>query len=323
MSLAEIRRQHGPDGVTDLVAGDWPAGSITDDTQMTLFTAEAMIRALHRFNDRGLASPAAMARRAYLRWLHTQGEPIHEEVLDGWLVGVKGLCARRAPGTTCLSALRSGGYGERDAPVNDSKGCGGVMRVAPVGLALRDPFPAGCEVAAVTHGHPTGQLAAGCLADLVKKLLEGMGLRDATDAAATRLAKERGHEETTAAVEKALSLADKGGPSASRVESLGGGWVAEEALAIGLYCALTARDFEHGVLLAVNHSGDSDSTGSIAGNLLGLIHGEARIPKRWLERLELRDVITEIADDLWAHFSREESPRSSSKSDDWDRYPGH
>jgi len=35
--------------------------------------------------------------------------------------------------------------------------------------------------------------------------------------------------------------------------------VAEEALSMGLYCALGAKDFEDGIILAVNHSGDSDS----------------------------------------------------------------
>lgn len=320
MSLAEIRRRHGPRGVTALVDGDWPAGSITDDTQMTLFTAEAIIRGLHRVDDPRVASLPAMARRAYLRWLHTQGErvPDAEGVLDGWLVKVSGLHARRAPGTTCLSALRSGGHGTRDAPENDSKGCGGVMRVSPVGLALRDSaFTAGCEVAAVTHGHPTGQLGAGYLAEVVANVLAGMDLDDAAREAEARLATERGHEETTAAVEKALELAEEGTPSPARVEALGGGWVAEEALAIGLYCALVARDFAHGVLLAVNHGGDSDSTGSIAGNLLGLVHGEAGIPERWLRRLELRDVVTRVADDLWAHFGRAEG----CECEDDDRYP--
>ena len=56
------------------------------------------------------------------------------------------------------------------------------------------------------------------------------------------------------------------------------------------------------MLLAVNHSGDSDSTGSIAGNILGLIHGEEGIPARWLEGLEVRDLIAAVATDLWLHF---------------------
>ncbi|WP_199781268.1 ADP-ribosylglycohydrolase family protein, partial [Cronobacter malonaticus] len=81
-------------------------------------------------------------------------------------------------------------------------------------------------------------------------------------------------------------------------KTLGEGWVAEEALAIALFCALRARSFEEGVLMAVNHDGDSDSTGAIAGNLLGAMYGIAAIPETWLARLELNAVIQEMADDL-------------------------
>ena len=137
-SIAEIRARHGPSGITDLVDGAWPAGSITDDTQMTLFSAEALIRGKHRFLERGIASAAAMARLSYLRWLATQGEQVAEDVRTGWLVNVPGLHARRAPRNTCLAALAAGGRGRPDHPVNGSKGCGGVMRVAPVGLALEE-----------------------------------------------------------------------------------------------------------------------------------------------------------------------------------------
>jgi ADP-ribosylglycohydrolase len=313
MGLAEIRHRFGPAGVTELEDGDWPCGSVTDDTQMTLFTTEALIRSHH-----GGFAPAIAARGAYLRWLSTQGEKAVMSGDPGWLVGVRGLHARRAPGGTCLSALRAGAHGTPERPVNDSKGCGGVMRIAPVGLArFEDPFRVGSELAAVTHGHPTGHLAAGYLAQVVADVSNGAALRAAASGAIARLAKEPAHGETVEAVEAALGLAAEGNPSAERVESLGGGWVAEEALAIGLYCALVARDFEHGVLLAVNHAGDSDSTGAIAGNLLGLLAGERGIPRRWVEQLELRDVIARVADDLWTHFG----PEQHAPCAGMDRYP--
>jgi ADP-ribosylglycohydrolase len=195
------------------------------------------------------------------------------------------------------------------------------MRIAPVGLAHPDAaFRTGCEVAAITHGHPTGWLAAGYLAEVVAGLTRGLDLRDAAVGALAPLTHVRGHEETSFAVQLALALTHVGEPSSQKVESLGGGWVAEEALAIGLYCALVARDFVHGVLLAVNHGGDSDSTGAIAGNLLGLIHGEQGIPARWLERLELREEIARVGDDLWAHFGRLQERSCDAR--DWKRYPG-
>jgi ADP-ribosylglycohydrolase len=76
--------------------------------------------------------------------------------------------------------------------------------------------------------------------------------------------------------------------------------VAEEALAISLYCAIAAPDLESALLLAVNHGGDSDSTGAITGNLLGAIHGERAIPRRWLDALELREEIERMAEELHA-----------------------
>jgi ADP-ribosylglycohydrolase len=316
--LDEIRRLFGPAGVTGLELEYGRRGAITDDTQMTLFTGEALIRWAHGL-EQGEARPlAAAGRESYLRWLSTQGEAACPPGAPGWLVGVRGLHARRAPGTTCLSALRGGQVGAPSKPINDSKGCGGVMRIAPVGLAgLDDPFVAGCELGALTHGHATGYLAAGYLALVVAELVDGAELREACRAATVRLARQPGHEETLFAVGRALGLAAEGNPSPEAVESLGGGWVAEEALAIGLYCALVARDFAHGVLLAVNHGGDSDSTGSIAGSLLGLSAGEGGIPSPWLKDLELREVITTVADDLWVHFG----PGERTRCDDFDRYP--
>jgi ADP-ribosylglycohydrolase len=92
------------------------------------------------------------------------------------------------------------------------------------------------------------------------------------------------------------------------IELLGAGWVGEEALSIGLYCALVAGDdFAKGIRLAVNHSGDSDSTGSITGNILGALLGEKAIPKEWLDKLELKDVIRQVGNDLFSAFEGTES----------------
>ncbi|WP_374973246.1 ADP-ribosylglycohydrolase family protein, partial [Spongiibacter marinus] len=96
---------------------------------------------------------------------------------------------------------------------------------------------------------------------------------------------------------------------------LGEGWVAEEALAMSLYCALSSDNLQDALILAVNHSGDSDSTGAITGNIVGLMAGERAIPAEWLETLELKNVITEVAEDLL-------TPDNGTDSW-WARYPGH
>ncbi|MDD4091832.1 MAG: ADP-ribosylglycohydrolase family protein [Smithellaceae bacterium] len=127
---------------------------------------------------------------------------------------------------------------------------------------------------------------------------------------------DEGYEETLNAIKMVLNLWKKTIKAAPEtIEKMGGGWVGEEALAISLYCALAAEgDFAKGVRLAVNHTGDSDSTGSITGNILGAMQGRAAIPAPWLEELELKDVIEEIAGDLFVLYD---------DGDPWrKKYPG-
>ena len=134
-----------------------------------------------------------------------------------------------------------------------------------------------------------------------------------------------GHSETLSALVRAETLGRRGLPRAEALSELGEGWMADEALAIGVSCALAAPDFETGVRLAVNHDGDSDSTAAIAGHLLGAMHGADAIPKRWTISLELRRVIVEMADDL-ATFPKwpiGEFMPESEEGDYWKRrYPG-
>lgn len=319
MELDEIRQRFGPAGIADM-----SGGQVTDDTQMTIFTVEALIRAHNRFIGKGTVNTALVAHRAYLRWLTTQDgtTPAYDDTFamglssqrggdDGgewaksWLLAIPALHMRRAPGSTCLSALRSGRCGTRDRPINNSKGCGGLMRIAPVGLAV-DPdraFGMGTDLAAITHGHPTGHLAAGFFAAVVSFVVRGTDLPEAIDSAILLLCERAQHEETLVAIQAAVSAArSDAAPSPEVLESLGRGWVAEEALAMTLYCALAARSFRDAVLLAVNHSGDSDSTGSLVGSLLGAHRGREVIPQDWLEHLELRELIEELAYDLYRHF---------------------
>lgn len=80
---------------------------------------------------------------------------------------------------------------------------------------------------------------------------------------------------------------------------LGQGWVGEETLAIAVYCSLKyTNDFTKALRLAVNHSGDSDSTGAVCGNILGAYLGVQSIPEQWINQVELSDLIIKLADKL-------------------------
>jgi ADP-ribosylglycohydrolase len=283
-----------------LAYADTVPAIVSDDTQMTLFTAEALLTA------RAPGDRLEHLRQAYLRWLSTQVANEAPGPPGGWLVGVERLHVRRAPGNTCLSALLAQCSSELrpsvSTPINDSKGCGAVMRSAPIGLAARsrdDAFELARDAGALTHGHPSGYLSAAYFAALIHDLSRGGGLDAALEAADALLACEFGAEETQRFVAEARMLAAKGPPTADAIQKLGGGWTGESALAIALACVLTADGFATTLWRAVAHDGDSDSTGSLVGNLLGALHGDAALPPRWVLEVELRDVTDALASDLY------------------------
>ena len=300
LRLDQIRRRYGPAGIADFDLAYGRVGAITDDTQMTLFTAEGLIEAMRQ----GSPDPAPAVHRAYLRWLLTQGERptgVPVEPHAGGLLELRSLWSRRAPGNTCLDALRRSGSLGR-AAVNNSKGCGGVMRVAPaglVGMSFGDPFELGSKLAHLTHGHPSGYLAAGHLAATLAAILDGADLQAALAQADASMASRPGAAEVEDALAAAKRLAGNGRRQVVPGE-LGQGWVAEEALAIAVWCALVGHDPADAIRLAVNHDGDSDSTGSIAGHLVGALHGPAALPQRWLDQLELQAEIERLAVELAA-----------------------
>lgn len=318
-SWSEIEALYGPSGVTTIE----PPGHFTDDTQMTLFTAEGLIRALRRFDSKGICHPPSVVRHAYLRWLHTQGYPWYQvrntfdwvEEPDGWLVAERRLHIRRAPGHTCISALGNGGDGTTDEPINDSVGCGGVMRAAPVGLVMPHPdgaYALGCETAALTHGNPDGGWhPAGCLAAMVSSLIAGDDLRAAVGSAI-----ELTSPHMAEVLSNAVRVADSGVPTPELIEGhLGAGWHGDEALGIAVACALASPDFPTGVIAAANHSGDTDSTASICGNLLGAAFGIDAVPAEWLDALDGRDIVAAMAVDIVRQ-------KTDPPGDEWDtRYP--
>jgi ADP-ribosylglycohydrolase len=310
LSLDEIRKRFGTATPRDLTLGLAPLAVVSDDTQMTLFTAEGVIRGIQRWNDRGIASLSGAVHQALLRWLGTQIGDTDDRT--GWLVREPRLHARRAPGNTCLSALqharRGGHMPSVEAPVNDSKGCGAIMRSAPIGLAAADrqhAFELARDAGALTHGHPSGYLSAAYFGALIHDVSRSRPLDEALAAADALLTREPRHEEVAQAVADARTLAAAGPPTPEALESLGGGWVGEEALAIAVACVLTAdssapSSVADALWRAVCHSGDSDSTGSLTGNLLGAMLGAEALPAEWLSHLELQDVVERLALDLFS-----------------------
>ena len=309
MSEGRIFQKYGERGITAYEPEDGKA-LISDDTQMTLFTAAGLLAAAAREDTEYLRYFHA----SYLDWLRTQEEraPLPDAPRASWLAGVPELYDLRAPGNTCLSALRSGRCGTIEDPVNNSKGCGGVMRVAPAGLYFNDRnidvkqvARIGADAAAVTHGHILGWMPAAALAQIVHEVSQDdASVLDAVLHSLNTVdemwpeTKERKY--FTRLMEKAIDLAAEDLDDLDAIHQLGEGWVGDEALAIAVYCAIKySGDIDKALIAAVNHNGDSDSTGAIAGNIVGAQVGLSGIPAKYTEKLELRDLIIEVADDLW------------------------
>lgn len=299
MSHSSIHAHYGSKGITHYDTAYGRTGAVTDDTQMTLFSAEGLINAWKRGSERGVCHVPTMVGLAYQRWMATQGEKAHPDSMTGsergWLVDLPDLNHRRAPGNTCLSALRQWNYNEAK---NDSKGCGTVMRSAPFGF-FPESWRHAWDCAALSHGHIEAKVSAAILAHAISLVLQGTELRGALLSAAA-LGKDS--TRSAALIHHAVELSDHRAETGQAIERLGEGWVAEEALAIGAFCALYAgSNLQEGLRLAVNHSGDSDSTGSICGNLMGAAYGWRSVevlPPDLLAGLELRETIEKIAAEM-------------------------
>lgn len=169
-------------------------------------------------------------------------------------------------------------------------------------------------------------MASGALAVLIGAITRGHDLPRAIDEVESQLRARHGHAEVYQAIKQAAEVARRG-PGHEHMESLGGGWVAEEALAMAIYASLVYPEpgqVLDALSLAVTHSDDSDSTGAICGNILGAFHGETALPPELAFEVEGRDTILTLADDFIYEFTAGDRLHGEyGPSTKWtERYPG-
>ncbi|WP_310278320.1 ADP-ribosylglycohydrolase family protein [Haloactinomyces albus] len=298
LQYADIRAEYGDVGITEPP----PQALLGDSTQLALFTGEGYLNAWTTGNSGGPWRPVEATAAAYRRWLITQQEHKPRPGATGLLAEAE-LYANRSPGLSSLRALQEEQLGTPERPRNSSRGCGGADRSAPLGFAptAEMSYALGCQFGALTHGGTGGWAPAGAMALMAHLVaVKGRRLPEAVDQAAGRVLRE--DAETAAALAEAATLA-RLGAGIGHIERLGQGWVGPEAVAIGAYCALAMPkpgQFADALRLAANHSGHSDTTAALTGSLLGARHGTAVLPRPWLDRLELADVIERIGHDLGA-----------------------
>lgn len=301
LTVTEIVRRYGPAGPRELT-GD-PV-LVTDDTQMAL----AVAWALHDASGHAPAAVEPLLRRRFVEWSVSPDN-------------------NRAPGMTCLRACAELDRGARwqEATVIDSKGCGANMRVTPVGLLDVDlDTLAGLAQlqAGLTHGHPTGLAASELTAYAVRLLRDGAALADLPGLLTARAHEQRtvyrgdwlgdlwqrsgertpeefiarGWDECRQALGRLDSALARPDDGADPCRLTGEGWIAEEALATALLCALRHPDDPVGALArGATTAGDSDSIAALAGAFVGAAHGMAAWPAAWSARIEYADQLTALA----------------------------
>ncbi len=275
----EIRRRHGPRGVTDFEPShSHPKGSYTDDTQMSLAIANALTRAGEGSLDQVMAA-------------------VGEELI-AWATSPDN---NRAPGSTTMSACRrlAAGRPWRDSGIPESKGCGSAIRTAPIGLYYHNDRGRLMEVGAAsslaTHGHACAVAGAQANALAVALALEKTPLEEIL-AAIT----ESGGAITPEFSAKLSLVPDMLAlPPDGAFDQLGDAWVAEEAMACAMYCFMRSpEDYRAAVLTAANASGDSDSIACIAGGISGAYNGLAAVPDEWVKGVENSAGLLETAERL-------------------------
>ena len=286
-SFEGIQKRYGENGITRLDTSQWWTETstgkavISDDTQMTLFTAMGLLNA----KANGMA-PVPSICYAYIEWLYTQNRFYKKRLKSCWISDLPELNVRRAPGLTYISALETIMKGSE--PINNSKGCGGIMRIAPIPLyglsqnrisnvAILNELAA--DASKITHEHPLGYIPAYITSHIIYRLAtdEFPSRETFKDyvCEAMQMADEKYDSQINelqtlhTLIDKAIILADQNIPDHEAIREIGEGWVAEETLAIAIYCVgKHFKDFEKALIASVNHGGDSDSTGAVTGNIL-------------------------------------------------------
>jgi len=292
---------------------------ISDNTQLMSFTLDGIVWADDRAIRRGVYAYIPCMFYSYQKWYYTQtgnlADKSYEFILKGEILDWEELFARRGTGETTLTALAGSignKYGTLKNRINNSKGCGGIVRVAPIGLYFWKnedmAFKMAMESAALTHGHTDAILSSGFYAALIADLVSGAELNDAVDSALNCLKKNERHEVCCASIQKAVKLAGSRKSPLKCIQELGDGHSADEAAAIAVFIILRYKDdFQGAISTATGFPGNTNSVPPLVGGALGAYLGQDVIPKKWINTVELYDLFIYGADLLLERVDIEDS----------------
>lgn len=282
---------------------------VSDDTQMTLFCQNACKNYLNtqNFDSHIQKNLINEINDSYNNWYITQTEKYNQtQHYNNELMQFEELWALRAPGNTCLSALSNGGNGGINilSKINDSKGCGGIMRAAPISFLNTDIatiFDLGVKQAALTHGHPDGYLPSGFFSSVLKLISDGIDPMESLEISINILKQYKHHENFLFQINNLKNcLQDTQMYYGNTLnQKLGEGWVGDEAFTVAFYSFMKATDFEDCLILSANHNGDSDSTATLAAQLYAAKFGLSHEAQEQIQYLDVLPSMTYLLKEIY------------------------
>ena len=313
--LEKIYEEYGENGIQAMKVEDGIA-KITDDTQMTIYTAQGLLHAISKKCD--YDGYIREVHLSYLRWLTSllkneeemiclyNGLYLPSELKENDLLADGkniGLDKKMCRGGSTFDALLSGERYSVSNPPEEGVRCGTIMRSAPIGIFCHDnpelAFRLGRDCGVLTHGVPSAYLAAGFMCMLLAYLLSGEELESSISKCMNYLKEQQDSEKLLKVLQKGIDLAKSPSEKAlDDIQQIGLGWRADENLSISLYCLLRYKtNVREALIASVNHSGDSDSVGAVCGNLIGAYAGIDNIPEDFLV-VQFKDLLIDQAKQL-------------------------
>jgi len=243
----------------DIVGGGafgWRPGQGTDDTDLTYATLRAYVDepfpSLKDFGDR------------FLDWYRTKPRDIGGTT------------------STALAKLtRDGDPTVSGGTAEQSQGNGSLMRAIPTAIFQRNNPQAlereSAAISAITHAHPNCIDSCVAYNHIAAQLINGQSAATAIKYALDWT--------SNPVVREALKV----DPDTTVTHISTSGWVLDSLRAA--VWAIQQHNLEHTLIALVNRGDDADTTGAIAGGLLGAAQGATAIPLRWIQRLEYRDTL--------------------------------
>lgn len=291
-------------------SGDDPAAAlqspenlmVSDATQLTLYSVDGLVEALEWANDGVAADETACLWLAYLRWLMRQGEHLPSTAPAPparWIDRQTDILPVHRPDADTVRALLTGAMGTQARPLNPgADGPGALMRSAPFGLVPRIPASMvrrlTTDAAALTHGSEDAKETAALLSGLIRALaIEGRNLDESLASVYPHeplLTNDSGHG--GAAGESPESAPTASGTFAAALQAAREGVCASSSPVGQLEAALahaTRTD---------RSDADSVIAASLAGGILGALHGTDALPSGYLSASGVAGLVRAMAQNL-------------------------